>query len=186
MREFPPRLPHQPIFYPVANIEYATHIARDWNTKDSVSGFGGYVTKFEVPDAFLAGFEAHTVGSATHIEYWIPAEQLQVFNTSIQGLISLNAGFFGPGFQGHIPDKLGLKGKDAVAQFVAMAETWDYSPMDFICEVKANQKTVFLNLLFWAQFDFTDFGVDRQRRGEIVERIRFAWNFNHIELPLPK
>jgi hypothetical protein len=29
-REFPPRLPHQPIFYPVLNEEYATQIARDW------------------------------------------------------------------------------------------------------------------------------------------------------------
>ncbi|MCX6602849.1 MAG: ADP-ribosylation/crystallin J1, partial [Acidobacteria bacterium] len=30
---FPPRLPEQPIFYPVVNREYATQIARDWNTK---------------------------------------------------------------------------------------------------------------------------------------------------------
>jgi hypothetical protein len=28
-REFPPRLPGQPIFYPVANEEYATQIARE-------------------------------------------------------------------------------------------------------------------------------------------------------------
>jgi hypothetical protein len=42
MRQFPPRLPQQPIFYPVANTEYATQIARDWNTKDS--SFTGYVT----------------------------------------------------------------------------------------------------------------------------------------------
>lgn len=28
-RAFPPRLPHQPIFYPVLNEEYATQIARD-------------------------------------------------------------------------------------------------------------------------------------------------------------
>src|SRR5712691_11101960 len=33
-RRFPPRLPQQPIFYPVLNEEYATQIARDWNTKD--------------------------------------------------------------------------------------------------------------------------------------------------------
>jgi hypothetical protein len=26
---FPPRLPEQPIFYPVMNLEYATQIARD-------------------------------------------------------------------------------------------------------------------------------------------------------------
>ena len=32
---FPPRLPGQPIFYPVCNEEYAVQIARDWNTKDA-------------------------------------------------------------------------------------------------------------------------------------------------------
>ena len=29
MREFPPQLAHQPIFYPVANLEYAQQIARE-------------------------------------------------------------------------------------------------------------------------------------------------------------
>jgi hypothetical protein len=45
---FPPRLDHQPIFYPVLTEEYATKIARDWNTKDPVSGFVGYVLRLEV------------------------------------------------------------------------------------------------------------------------------------------
>ena len=31
MRAFPPRLPEQPIFYPVLSEEYAVKIARDWN-----------------------------------------------------------------------------------------------------------------------------------------------------------
>ena len=30
-REFPPRLPDQPIFYPVTNHPYATQIARDYS-----------------------------------------------------------------------------------------------------------------------------------------------------------
>lgn len=34
---FPPRLPHQPIFYPVLNFQYAAQIARDWNTKGIVN-----------------------------------------------------------------------------------------------------------------------------------------------------
>jgi hypothetical protein len=38
-RQFPPRLPEQPIFYPVLAEDYATQIARDWNTKDERSGF---------------------------------------------------------------------------------------------------------------------------------------------------
>jgi hypothetical protein len=45
-REFPPRLPEQPFFYPVLNEEYATQIARDWNTKDKASGYTGYVLRF--------------------------------------------------------------------------------------------------------------------------------------------
>jgi hypothetical protein len=44
-REWPPRLPEQPIFYPVLNEEYAAMIARDWNVKHSGSG---YVTRFDV------------------------------------------------------------------------------------------------------------------------------------------
>ena len=31
---FPPRLPEQPIFYPVLNEQYAAEIAGKWNTKD--------------------------------------------------------------------------------------------------------------------------------------------------------
>ncbi|WP_245862275.1 hypothetical protein [Phycicoccus duodecadis] len=30
---WPPRLPGQPIFYPVLNEDYAVKIARDWNVK---------------------------------------------------------------------------------------------------------------------------------------------------------
>ena len=37
-RAFPPRLPEQPIFYPVLNEGYAVKIARDWNVKASGAG----------------------------------------------------------------------------------------------------------------------------------------------------
>ena len=183
MREFPPRLSHQPIFYPVANPEYATQIARDWNTKDS--SFAGYVTKFSVDDSHLGNYERHTVGSAIHVEYWIPAEDLPAFNASIQGTIGVESAYFGVGFKGFVPDGFGLKGKDAVAQFVAMAKTWDYSGMDFVCEVSTNRKAVYLNLLFWAQFDFTSLGVNQQQRDAIIVRLRDPWDFNRIDVPLP-
>jgi len=39
MRAFPPRLPEQPIFYPVLSEEYAVKIAHDWNLPTSGSGF---------------------------------------------------------------------------------------------------------------------------------------------------
>ena len=35
---FPPRLPEQPIFYPVENETYARQIARDWNVTSSGAG----------------------------------------------------------------------------------------------------------------------------------------------------
>lgn len=38
-REFPPRLPDQPIFYPVLNEEYARQIAREWNVAASGAGY---------------------------------------------------------------------------------------------------------------------------------------------------
>lgn len=37
--KFPPRLPEQPIFYPVCNMEYAELIAKNWNVKDSGAGY---------------------------------------------------------------------------------------------------------------------------------------------------
>ena len=65
---FPPRLPEQPIFYPVCNEEYAAQIARDWNAKFNADKLG-YVTKFEVRKDFLDNYETKIVGSATHEEY---------------------------------------------------------------------------------------------------------------------
>jgi len=83
---FPPRLPEQPIFYPVVEQEYATFIARDWNTRD---GGTGYVLRFKVEAEYLSQFKVQTVGSRLHREYWIPAEKLAEFNDHIVGLIEL-------------------------------------------------------------------------------------------------
>jgi hypothetical protein len=94
-REFPPRLPEQPIFYPVLSEPYATQIARDWNTKDAASGFAGYVLCFKVQTEFLSRYELHTVGSAEHREYWIPAEDLGRFNENIVGKIEVVSEFHG-------------------------------------------------------------------------------------------
>lgn len=86
---FPPRLKSQPYFYPVLSEEYATQIARDWNTKDSNSGFIGYVLKFKINSEFINNFKIHTVGSSIHKEYWIPSEDLSDFNKNIIGKIEL-------------------------------------------------------------------------------------------------
>ena len=86
-RRFPPRLLEQPFFYPVTNQDYATQIARDWNTKDEVSGRTGYVLRFRVRTEFLQKYPVRTVGSAVHQEYWIPAAELEEFNDRIDGII---------------------------------------------------------------------------------------------------
>ncbi|MDC3985925.1 ADP-ribosylation/crystallin J1 [Polyangium jinanense] len=85
-RRFPPRLPEQPIFYPVCNEEYAVQIAARWNTAD---GNVGYVTRFAVRSDFLAKYDVHIVGSRVHAEYWIPAEELEAFNDAIVGAIEV-------------------------------------------------------------------------------------------------
>jgi hypothetical protein len=91
---FPPRLPEQPIFYPVTNEEYATQIAHDWNAKYNEDKVG-YVTKFEVCKEFLDNYETKIVGGAKHEEYWIPAEDLEEFNRNIVGKIEVIAEYKG-------------------------------------------------------------------------------------------
>jgi|SRR5581483_3670111 hypothetical protein len=85
-REFPPRLPEQPIFYPVLNEEYARQIARDWNAPDSGAG---YVTRFAVRREFVAKYPERVVGASMHKELWIPAEELAEMNRNIVGLIEV-------------------------------------------------------------------------------------------------
>ena len=81
-RRFPPRLPGQPIFYPVLQEAYAAKIARDWNVRESGAGF---VTKFDVDARWLSQFEPQYAGGKAHAEYWIPAERLEDFNRHIAG-----------------------------------------------------------------------------------------------------
>ena len=91
-REWPPRLPDQPIFYPVLNEDYAVRIARDWNVK--ASGVG-YVTRFDVEKDYLDQYDIQQAGGQTILEYWIPAEDLDEFNRHIVGLIEVVREFRG-------------------------------------------------------------------------------------------
>ncbi len=89
---FPPRLAHQPLFYPVLTEEYATRIARDWNTKDPTSGYVGYVLRFQVRANVVERWPPQQ-GAAGHTfrELWVPTEELDEFNAAIQGRIELIA-----------------------------------------------------------------------------------------------
>ena len=85
-RRWPPRLPGQPIFYPVLDEDYAVRIAREWNVPASGAG---YVTRFEVRRGFLEQLDVQQVGGATILEYWIPAERLDELNDNIVGTIDV-------------------------------------------------------------------------------------------------
>lgn len=93
-RRWPPRLPEQPIFYPVTNEAYATRIAKDWNVPESGEGF---VTRFAVRREFMARYAIHQVGGAEHTEWWIPAEDLEELNDNIVGTIEVIARFSAEG-----------------------------------------------------------------------------------------
>jgi hypothetical protein len=84
--KWPPRLPEQPIFYPVTNEQYAIEIARGWNVRESGCGF---VTKFFVTKEFMSRYEVQQVGTAHHTEWWIPAEDLNELNKNIVGLVEV-------------------------------------------------------------------------------------------------
>lgn len=86
-KSWPPRLPEQPIFYPVTNEGYAIELTQ-WNVTDSGCG---YVTKFEVNKAFMDKYPIKTVGGRNHTEWWVPAEDLEALNNNIVGKIEVIA-----------------------------------------------------------------------------------------------
>ncbi len=94
-KKFPPRLSWQPIFYPVLNFEYAAQIANEWNTADPNSDFSGFVTAFEIPTAYFQKFEVQNVGGHQHNELWVPAEELENFNTQLINGIWVEAAYYG-------------------------------------------------------------------------------------------
>lgn len=105
-KAFPPRLPEQPIFYPVLNFEYAEQIARDWNTKSN--SFAGFVTRFEVDGPYVKQFPVQVVGGQQHQELWVPANELEDFNRHIIGQIKIVASYYGEQFSGEVDPQTNL------------------------------------------------------------------------------
>ena len=75
----------------MTNDEYAVQIARDWNAG---AGQTGFVTAFDIDATHLESYDRQVVGDGrVHIEYWIPAEDLDKFNSSINGTIKVLRAF---------------------------------------------------------------------------------------------
>ncbi|MFC5472325.1 hypothetical protein ACFPPD_26940 [Cohnella suwonensis] len=122
LKGFPPRLPEQPIFYPVLNKPYADQIAREWNTKDKFSGHVGFVTEFQVASPFIDKYEEQIVGSGIHNELWIPSEDLDEFNSNIEGYIKLVDVFYGNNYIGLFPEGTIFVDKSPVDQLLIWKE----------------------------------------------------------------
>ena len=86
MRAWPPRLPDQPIFYPVLNEAYARQIAAEWNV--AASG-AGYVTRFRLPTPFARRYPTCQAGGRDKLELWIPASDLDELNRHLIGPIDI-------------------------------------------------------------------------------------------------
>jgi len=172
MRMFPPRLPDQPIFYPVLNAQYARQISHDWNARSEEQA--GYVTQFEIDDTYAARFEERTVGGREHLELWVPADELTEFNQHLLGPVALISASFGEGFQGEIPASFTLQGKTAPEQLDMLGQILEYNGVDFLLELRTNHTAIFLNYPYWAVGPVPP-GLEPARRDTILQAIRRGW-----------
>lgn len=178
---WPPRLPEQPIFYPVLNQAYAAQIARDWNTRSGT--FAGYVTAFELDDEHASRFERKVVGGRQHEELWVPAEDLEDFNRHIVGPIRVVDAFFGEEFVGLIPETGALRGQGARDQLHTFARLYaEIGPLR--AEVSANREAIFLHYPFWQKLPEPPGLV--ATRAEVLSAVRSTWSEAFPALPLPE
>jgi hypothetical protein len=106
---YPPRLAWQPIFYPVLTIEYARSIITLWNSKESEAGHCGFITEFDIDDEFVARYPVQQLGGGPPFrELWVPAEELDAFNTHIRGTIRVIESLYGAAFVGELDSATGL------------------------------------------------------------------------------
>jgi hypothetical protein len=65
-----------------------------------LNGNVGYVTQFEIPLAYFKKFKIENVGAGNHNELWVPAEELENFNTEILNKIKVINVFYGTHYNG--------------------------------------------------------------------------------------
>ncbi len=167
-RRYPKRLPTQPIFYPVLNQEYAIEIAKKWNTKDSNSGFSGYVTEFNIDQEYISKYESHIVGSTQHEELWVPSDQLSEFNSQIIVPIKISHAFYGEQYVGK-DNKINCD--NYVDQFILFKNLKNYNPMDFSCMIQSNWKIVTLNYIAWQNHDYTQ-EISEEEKQKLLNEIK--------------
>ena len=175
-RRWPPRLPEQPIFYPVTNQGYAARISRDWNTK---SGTGlGYVTRFELEEDYASSFEPKVVGARQHEELWVPAEELETFNDHIEGLIEVIELYANPDAVGSIPTSGELAGKGAREQLVWFQEHLGGDELERV--LLDAREHVWLNWSLWRHIASED-----PRSQQVLDVVGASWSGLGMQVELP-
>ncbi len=184
-KAFPPRLPDQPIFYPVLNAGYAREIAEGWNTKRDT--FAGYITRFNIDQNYSQKFQKEIVGKKTHEELWIPSNELEVFNKNIFGHIEVIAAYFGDGFVGSEPDKgFTLNPQNADEYLQRLLNTLEYNGGDFLASIILNYRSVFYNFAYWKQIGINNVeGQKKDLKSHLIPQIDDIWHRNHPGIRLP-
>ena len=173
-QEFPPRLDWQPIFYPVLNDDYAVQIARKWNTLDEFSGFVGFVTEFEVDDEYISHFETQNVGGSDHNEFWIPSEELTLFNHHIIDRIQVTASFYGDSYLGKVKETNLFK--ELTVDEQALKLTKDLA--SFLQNIEAEHSVVLANYTYWEFHKLVPI--------EVLDEIQVSWNKVFPEIHLSR
>lgn len=91
--KWPPRLPEQPLFYPVTSEQDAIAITRAWIVQHS--GLG-YVSRFRVRKEFLDQCKTHDSETCDRNMRLVPAEDVEALNKSIVGKIEIIREFRAP------------------------------------------------------------------------------------------
>ncbi|QDE86161.1 hypothetical protein [Myxococcus xanthus] len=173
---FPPRLPDQPIFYPVMSAEYARQIARDWNTPDAGSGHAGFVTAFDVGTDYVSRFPVRTAGNSLHQELWVPAEELATFNQNIHGPVRFTEAWYVTGYLG--PDTtLGPLERQLLALF---EQSSDALPL-----IQANTAVCLFNSAWWSSTPASAQGLNPSDHLRLLDHLRHARVALHPTWPLP-
>ena len=185
LRKFPPRLPDQPIFYPVTNAGCARQIAEEWNTKSN--SFAGYVTRFNVNNRYVQKFERKIVGGKNHEELWVPAEELEEFNENLIGHIDVIAAYFGEEFKGSMPEPgLGPKNVTPVEYLRALHGTFNYNIGDFRAAVVLNCQSIYCNYPYWKSLNYEVLEFEGKRdTSQTMEHMKECWHDNFPGIPLP-
>ncbi len=177
---FPPRLPDQPIFYPVLNEDYARQIARDWNTPDAGSGYAGFVTAFEVDAAYLSRFETRVVGARMHEELWVPAEQLAEFNSRLTSPVRFTEAHYGPNYRG--PETALGALNTQLCELLSRLRAPGAQPREV---VRAHGAPILFNAAWWVQAPARAQGLDEAGKSAALEALRTAWAEAFPSWPLP-